>query len=94
MTIQLTQQEQTHLNTCFNGYVIDEAYTTPIDQTEGVTTVTLPTGRIATAIYHYYPDSLTVFKLEEAPPEPIPEPIVKLTTFLNANPDVKALLGL
>ncbi len=94
MTIQLTQQEQTHLDTCFNGYVIDEAYTTPIDQTEGIIIVTLPTGRIATAIYHYNPDSLTVFRLEEAPPEPIPEPIVKLTTFLNANPDVKALLGL
>ena len=94
MTIQLTEQEQTYLNTCFNGYVIDEAYTTPVDQTEGVTTVTLPTGRIASAIYHYSPDSLTVFKVDEAPPEPIPEPIVKLTAFLNANPDVKALLGL
>lgn len=94
MTIQLTEQEQTYLNTCFNGHVIDEAYTTPVDQKEGITTVNLPTGRIASAIYHYHSDSLTVFNVDEAPPEPIPEPIVKLTTFLNANPDVKALLNL
>lgn len=94
MTIQLTQQEQTYLNTNFNGYVIDETYTIPVDEKEDISSQKLPTGRTVSFIYHHYSDSITVFKVDEAPPEPIPEPMEKLASFLNANPDVKELLGL
>ena len=92
MAIVLTQEEQDHLNKCFNGYTINETYTTPVEgEDEGISWCNLPTGRKAHLIYHYQPDSVTVFAVDEAP---LPEPITKLTAFLENNPDVKALLGM
>ena len=90
MAIVLTQEEQDYLDRCFNGYTIDETYTTPV-QDDGVEEVVLPTNRKAHVIYHYNTDSLTVFSVDEAP---TPEPMVKLANFLSNNPDVKQLLGL
>lgn len=91
MAIVLTQQEQEHLNNCFNDYTIDETYTTPEGDHEGISFCDLPTGRKAHMIYHYEGDSITVFDVDEAP---VPEPMVKLANFLSNNPDVKELLGL
>lgn len=92
MAIVLTQEEQDYLNKCFNGYTIDETYTTPEEgEDEGISEVVLPTKRKAHVIYHYHTDSLTVFSVDEAP---VPEPMVKLANFLSNNPDVKELLEL
>lgn len=92
MSIVLTQEEKDYLDSCYNGHAVDETYTEPKgDANEGVELTTLPTGRTAHMIYHYVADSITVFAVDEAP---LPEPITKLTSFLDSNPDVKALLGL
>jgi len=90
MAIVLTQEEQDHLNKCFNGHSVDETYTTPIEGVdEAISWCDLPTGRKVHMIYHHTLDSITVFAVDEAP---IPTPMVKLANFLSNNPDVKALL--
>jgi hypothetical protein len=54
----------------------------------------MKTGRIAHFVYHLATDSITVFDVEEAPPEPLPDAVQKLKLFLDGNPEVKELLGL
>ena len=92
MSIQLTEQELNQLQQCygFQPITLDESKTLP-SENEGLGTHIMSTGRIAHFVYHYGPDNITVFKVDEAP---VPTSMQKLSTFLNANPDVKELLGL
>lgn len=94
--IELTQQELEFMkDSRAAGFFINEEYDiSALKNNEAFFEQTLPTGRKILAVHHYDPDTLTIYKIEEALPEPIPVPIEKLTNFLNANPDVKALLNL
>jgi hypothetical protein len=91
MTIELTTEEHNYLENCFNGYTIDTAYASPDDsKDEGVTTIILPTERIVSCIYHYYNDSLTVFRVDEAPP---PIEITKINNLIENSEQFRSLLN-
>jgi hypothetical protein len=93
MSLNLTQEELDFIAEKRPlGFNIDVNYTTPdVEKNEGFSWLDLPTGRKILAIHHYEPDTLTIYAVEEAP---VPEPMEKLANFLNANPDVRELLGL
>jgi hypothetical protein len=92
MSLQITNPELEELEKAYSKVNIDESKNTASGKTEGLDEVTLlSSGKIAKFVYHYDDDSITLYALEEAPP---PEPIAKLAAFLNANPDVKDLLGM
>ena len=93
MALNLTQQELDYIKeTRGVGFTINTNYTTPnTDEHEVFFWQVLPTGRKILAILHGIPDTLTIYAVEEAP---VPEPMEKLSAFLNANPDVRELLGL
>lgn len=94
MSIELTELEKQEIAKYFaGGQYFDDSVTTA-GENELVRTLQLESKRTIHYIYHLNPDSVTVFSVEEAPPVPVPEPMEKLASFLEANPDVKELLGL
>jgi hypothetical protein len=93
MSLNLTQEELEFITeNRAAGFTIDTNYTTPnTEEYETFFWQVLPTGRKILAILHGIPDTLTIYAVEEAP---VPEPMEKLSAFLNDNPDVRELLGL
>jgi hypothetical protein len=91
MSIILTQEEQDYLNRSFNGYTIDETYTTPVQGAdEDISEFVLPTNRKIHVIYHYNTDSLTVFSVDETPP---PIEITKINNLIETNEQFRSLLN-
>jgi hypothetical protein len=87
MAIVLTQEEQDYLNTSFNGFTIDETYTTPVQgKDEGVSEFVLPSNRKVHVIYHYDDDSLTIFSVE------VPE-ITKINNLIENNQLFRSLIN-
>ena len=95
MSFQISEKELEELQKNFGGLPVklDQTINTA-GENERVTTHVMYNGRIAHFVYHYSTDSITVFNVEEPAVQPQPEPIQRLTDFLNGNPDVKQLLGL
>lgn len=94
MALRLTKAEAQELASYYGGQpvVVDETATATGNDI--LREQVLCTGRIAHFVYHVDGDSVSVFKVEQAPPPPTPDAVLKLTEFLNSNPDVKELLGL
>ena len=87
----LTEQEQQEISTSFAGINVDASSTIAGEGDLIWSTQFQCSKRTMHYIYHTEPDTITIFRVDEAP---VPEPMQKLSTFLNANPDVRELLGL
>lgn len=91
MTIQLTHQELNELQSSFGGETVklNETILQPLE-TEGLGKHSMSSGRIANFVYHYITDSITVFKVDEAPP---PVEISKINSLIESNEQFRSLLN-
>jgi hypothetical protein len=91
MSIELTEHELNQLQLSFGGQpvTLDES-TSEATENEGISSFTLDTGRIANFVYHYDTDSITVFRVDEAPP---PAEITKINSLIESSEQFRSLLN-